>query len=299
MIVGIDTSIMIYQAANIIGQQNGDRFVPLKNSLGEITSHLVLLYYRTISMLEKDNMIKPVFLFDGKKPDIKRKRVRHIDSFTMTHEIIETSKELITLMGFPAIQSSYESDSQGAYMVKKGDLEWFATPDIDDAFAFGCPKCLKTKLHNDLEGEFLTIDDWIKQNNLLSLTQYRDVFILIGNDYNLKLLPKGKGNQFAIKSIQKFDSIENVEKEYHFGIDFDIVNASRKYLMFPKINSNYKIEDVKPDYDRLFTFLVEENDFSATKVLRTNERLKNIHRKSGQKTLSSFFKKKEVKKDEE
>ncbi len=39
------------------------------NEAGEVTSHLNGLFYRTIRML--DSGLKPVFVFDGKPPELK------------------------------------------------------------------------------------------------------------------------------------------------------------------------------------------------------------------------------------
>ena len=41
----------------------------LTNEDGETTSHLIGMFYRTIRLLE--NGIKPVYVFDGKPPDLK------------------------------------------------------------------------------------------------------------------------------------------------------------------------------------------------------------------------------------
>ena len=42
----------------------------LTNEAGEVTSHLQGMFYRTIRML--DNGLKPVFVFDGKPPELKK-----------------------------------------------------------------------------------------------------------------------------------------------------------------------------------------------------------------------------------
>ena len=41
----------------------------LMNEAGEVTSHLNGLFYRTIKML--DSGLKPVYVFDGKPPELK------------------------------------------------------------------------------------------------------------------------------------------------------------------------------------------------------------------------------------
>lgn len=49
----------------------------LTNEAGETTSHLMGIFYRTIRMVE--NGIKPVYVFDGKPPDLKSDEVPLFD----------------------------------------------------------------------------------------------------------------------------------------------------------------------------------------------------------------------------
>jgi len=59
----------IYQFL-IAVRQNGEN---LTNDNGETTSHLMGMFYRTIRMVE--NGIKPVYVFDGKPPQMKSKEL--------------------------------------------------------------------------------------------------------------------------------------------------------------------------------------------------------------------------------
>src|SRR3989338_11297024 len=67
--VGIDAYNWLYQFLSVIR----DRFTgePLRNSKGQITSHLSGLFYRTAKLLECG--IKPIYVFDGRPPDFKLK----------------------------------------------------------------------------------------------------------------------------------------------------------------------------------------------------------------------------------
>jgi flap endonuclease-1 len=68
--IAIDASMCIYQfMISIRGAYGSD----LTNEKGEVTSHLQGLLYRTIRLLEND--IKPVFVFDGKPPELKTEEV--------------------------------------------------------------------------------------------------------------------------------------------------------------------------------------------------------------------------------
>lgn len=129
---------------------------------GETTSHLVGMFYRTIRLLE--NGIKPVYVFDGKPPDLKSDELAkragrreeaqkalekateagdeaEMDKFNrrlvrVTKEIVAESKELLRLMGVPFVEAPCEAEAQCAAMVKAGKVYATATEDMD-ALTFG------------------------------------------------------------------------------------------------------------------------------------------------------------------
>lgn len=120
------------------------------------------IFYRTIRLLE--NGIKPVYVFDGKPPDLKSgelaKRAERRDEakkalekateagdeaemekfnrrlVRVTKEHAAEAKELLKLMGVPFIESPCEAEAQCAAMVKSGKVYATATEDMD-ALTFG------------------------------------------------------------------------------------------------------------------------------------------------------------------
>jgi flap endonuclease-1 len=120
----------------------------LTDSNGETTSHLMGVFYRTIRLLE--NGIKPVYVFDGKPPDMKGgelakraekreeaqkaldkatevgdqaeidKMNRRLVKVTKVHN--EEAKELLKLMGVPYIDAAAEAEAQCSAMVKAGKV---------------------------------------------------------------------------------------------------------------------------------------------------------------------------------
>ncbi|KAI3914175.1 hypothetical protein MKW92_040510, partial [Papaver armeniacum] len=68
--IAIDASLSIYQFLIVVGR-NGTG--TLTNEAGEVTSHLHGLFSRTIRLLEAG--LKPVYVFDGKPPDLKRQEL--------------------------------------------------------------------------------------------------------------------------------------------------------------------------------------------------------------------------------
>src|SRR3989344_2699107 len=65
--IAIDSFNWIYQFLSTIRQQDG---TPLKDSKGNITSHLSGLFYRTTKLMIVG--VKPIYVFDGKMPELKR-----------------------------------------------------------------------------------------------------------------------------------------------------------------------------------------------------------------------------------
>ena len=65
--IAIDISILLYQFVISVRNTGSD----LTNKKGELTSHILGLFNKTIRLLE--NNIIPVFVFDGKPPDLKKK----------------------------------------------------------------------------------------------------------------------------------------------------------------------------------------------------------------------------------
>ena len=109
----------------------------LRDEEGNLTGHLVGLFHRTIQFME--NGIKPIWVFDGKPPEMKahvldgRKEnkekaeeekknaieegdLEHAKrmagrSIRITKEMIEDAKQLIRWMGCPVIEAPGEAEA--------------------------------------------------------------------------------------------------------------------------------------------------------------------------------------------
>ncbi|UCD03370.1 MAG: flap structure-specific endonuclease, partial [Candidatus Aenigmatarchaeota archaeon] len=164
--IAIDALNIIYQFLSIIR----DRFTgePLKDSQGNITSHLSGLFYRTTRMLEGG--ITPVFIFDGKPPDFKkgvqeerqkikedaqkkleeaikegdRERIRLYAQQTskVTSDMLDDAKELLQAMGIQYVEAPSEGEAQASYMNRKGLVYACGSQDWD-ALLFGSPRLIR------------------------------------------------------------------------------------------------------------------------------------------------------------
>ncbi|CDW56636.1 XPG N domain containing protein [Trichuris trichiura] len=67
--VAVDASMSMYQFLIAVRQEGSQ----LATESGEVTSHLMGMFYRTIRMIA--NGIKPIYVFDGKPPVLKSDEV--------------------------------------------------------------------------------------------------------------------------------------------------------------------------------------------------------------------------------
>merc|ERR1712187_700852 len=68
-ILAIDASMCLYQFMIMIRENHSGTYNNLTNEAGEVTSHIIGMLTRTIRLME--NGIKPVYVFDGKPPELK------------------------------------------------------------------------------------------------------------------------------------------------------------------------------------------------------------------------------------
>lgn len=137
--IALDASMCLYQFLIAVRSEGAQ----LTNVNGETTSHLMGIFYRTIRLVE--NGIKPVYVFDGKPPDLKsgelNKRMEKreeaqkaleqateagvqadVEKFSrrlvkVTKQHTEEVRELLALMGIPYIDAPCEAEAQCAAMV--------------------------------------------------------------------------------------------------------------------------------------------------------------------------------------
>ncbi|MCS7131390.1 MAG: flap endonuclease-1 [Hadesarchaea archaeon] len=295
--IAIDAMNFLYQFLAIIRQRDGEL---LRDSKGRITSHLSGLFYRTSNLIELG--IKPVYIFDGEPPKLKRRTVeeRRIlraeaekgwamaleageleearklaqRAGQLTDEMVDDAKTLLDCMGVPWIQAPSEGEAQAAYLVQKGDAWAVASQDFD-SLLFGTPILVRNLAitgRRKLPGKDVYIEvmpELIELQKLLTelgitREQLVDIGILIGTDYNEGI--KGIGPKKALDLIKRYKSIENVlraESDIEFEVDpFEV----RKIFLEPNVAIKYRLEWRDPDPDRIIEFLCEKHDFSESRV---------------------------------
>merc|ERR1712048_424569 len=68
-VLAIDASMCLYQFLIMIRENHSGTYQNLTNEAGEVTSHIIGMLTRSIRLME--NGIKPVYVFDGKPPELK------------------------------------------------------------------------------------------------------------------------------------------------------------------------------------------------------------------------------------
>lgn len=309
-IIVVDAYNALYQFLATIRQPNG---TPLMDSRGNITSHLSGLLYRTVNFLEKG--IKPVYVFDGKPPELKKMeilrrqklkeeavrlyeealargdleaaRVYAQRTSKLTTDMVEDSKKLLTLLGIPWVQAPSEGEAQAAYMARKGDA-WATASQDYDSLLYGTPRLVrnltisgrrklpKKNIYVEIKPELIVLKNALKS---LSITreQLIDIAILIGTDYNPEGV-RGIGPKRALKIIKQFGCLERALPTLgnaEFPVDPIVI---RELFLKPEVTDNYSLKWKTPNEEGLIRFLCNEHDFSIDRVRKAIGRAKKALR---------------------
>ncbi|GAV89464.1 XPG_N domain-containing protein/XPG_I domain-containing protein [Cephalotus follicularis] len=281
--IAIDASMSIYQFLIVVGRSGTEM---LTNEAGEVTSHLQGMFTRTIRLLESG--LKPLYVFDGKPPDLKRQELakrysKRADATTDLQEAMETGnkddiEKFIAMVLHLYFQFLY---------YKRGIITWLyevnfylfqvyavASEDMD-SLTFGAPTFLRHLM--DPSSRKIPVMEFqvakVLEELNLNMDQFVDLCILCGCDYCDSI--RGIGGQTALKLIRQHGSIEsileNINKErYQIPDDWPYQEA-RQLFKEPLVFTDEEQLDIKwtaPDEEGLITFLVNENGFNSDRVTK-------------------------------
>lgn len=292
-VVAIDTSLILYQF--LIAIKTTD---DLKNKDGKITCHIHAILTKVLTYLKK--RIYPIFVFDGKAPEIKTKTLQHRSqikkkaeenlkndicltdeekkkmlkrSLKITEQQITECKEILSILGIPYIESPTEADPQCAYLVKEGIADSVISDDMD-LLAFGTSKLIRGK-SNKLEIYNLNI---ILKELKLTYDEFVELCILFGCDYCNTI--KKIGVKRAYELILKHKNIESIIKLNKYDIPEDYnYKAIIDYFKNPPI-LKIKKNDIKwlpPNLDLLKDKLLNDYDYDPTNVTNIINTLENSY----------------------
>lgn len=315
--IAVDASMCLYQFL-IAVRSDGAQLTTID---GETTSHLMGMFYRTIRLVE--NGIKPVYVFDGKPPDLKsgelskraEKReeaqkaldkateagdVEDMNKFNrrlvkVTKDHAREAKELLKLMGVPYVDAPCEAEAQCAALVKSGKVFATATEDMD-ALTFGTNVLLRHLTAS--EARKLPVQEYNYEKVLkgfeLTRDEFIDLCILLGCDYCDSI--KGIGPKKAIEYINKYKNLEdiiaNIDKQkYKVPEDWNYKQA-RELFIRPDVTTPEEI-DLKwtePDEEGLVKYLCGDRQFNEDRIRSGAKKLLKAKGTTTQGRLDSFFK---------
>ncbi|MDD5025322.1 MAG: flap endonuclease-1 [Methanoregula sp.] len=310
-VAAIDANNALYQFLTIIRQPDG---TPLMDERGRVTSHLSGILFRAGNFLGKG--VKPVFVFDGKPALLKQETIderrRRRDeagerwkealergdeaeaykqarsSTRVDKTIIETSKELLRLMGLPSVQAPGEGEAQAAYMVTQGDARYAVSQDYD-TLLFGTPTLVRNltvsgrrKIHGRtvvVNPERIVLSE-VLDGLRITREQLIEIGILVGTDFNEGV--NGIGPKKGLKIVQNGEFAAKIQEKLP---GFDPAPVVEMFL-HPAVTNDYSLSWGMPDVEGIKKMLCDGYQFSEERV---NKALEGFAVKAGQKTLESWF----------
>jgi flap endonuclease-1 len=293
--VAVDGNGELYQFLALIRAPDG---TPLQHG-GRVTSHLVGLFYRVTRLLEHG--LEMAFVFDGPPPalklaevsrrrevrarfeeeaaqaraagDLRRAYAKSTMSSRLTRDMVGEARELVELLGLPAVQAHGEGEAQSAFMAARGDV-WAAASKDYDSLLFGAPRVLRfltiggreflpsKGTFRKLEPEVIVAESLLAHLGI-SHDQLVDLALLVGTDFNDGV--KGIGPKKALQLVRRFGRIEDMPEDVKERVPER--DAVRALYRAPAVTSDYALRFREPDEAGLLRFLCDERGFSRDRVL--------------------------------
>jgi flap endonuclease-1 len=318
-IIAVDAFNAIYQFLTTIRQPDG---TPLKDSKGNITSHLSGLFYRNIKLITEG--VKLVYVFDGEAPESKgatrekrleakkiakekyEKAVSEEDIEAMgkyargeahlDEKKIKESKELLEAMGIAVVQAPGEGEAQASYLVEHGFGYAVASQDYD-CLMFKTPLLIQnlsmSRKRKTISGYIEVFPQIIKLEEVLKELEINQeqlicLGILCGTDYNPGGV-KGIGPKKSLAIVKEFKTKEKIfnaigkEKFEKYEINFDWKKIYNE-IENPEVDKKAKIEFPKINKDKIKEILIKY-EFSEARIDNQLEKLSELKKAKAQKTL--------------
>lgn len=325
-VLAFDAYNALYQFLAAVRQPDG---TPLMDSKGRITSHLSGLFYRTINLVE--NGIKPIYVFDGKPPEIKRMELEgrrsrkeraaklaekayregyveeaakySIQAIHLTDDMIREALKLLDAMGVPYVQAPSEGEAQAAHLSRRG-VSWATASQDYDSLLFAAPRLVRNltisgrrklpgrDVYIEIRPEIIELDKLLKALGI-SREQLVDIAILVGTDYNPDGV-EGVGLKTAYQIIKSYGSLEKALKFIPQAKFPEDPLKIREYFLNPTVIDVDSVEWKRPSHSDVMRILVEEHEFSRDRVENALKRLEKAFReyvRGAPSSLDQWFKK--------
>lgn len=318
-IIGIDGYNVSYQFLARIRQKGTGKL--LRDNKGRITSHLTGIFYRISNFVKMG--IKPVFIWDGQPPELKKKTImkrnmtrvkakerwikaleRGEDAMTfaqssskLTLKMVEESIQLLEYMGIPSIRAPSEGEAQLALMAEEGDI-WASASQDWDSLLFNSPRLLRNlsitgRRKLPKKQEYITIKpeivelDKVLQHLGITREQLITIGILVGTDYNVGI--KGVGPKTALRLVKKYQTHKQILEQVKWRADVAFEEVFN-FFLHPPVKKEYEIKWKEPNPKKLQEFMVEEHNFSRRRVENVLNILeKKMSKPTMNRTLKDYF----------
>ncbi|WP_424003758.1 flap endonuclease-1 [Haloarcula salina] len=260
---------------------------------GEEVANLIGVVQGLPKFFEHD--LTPVFVFDGAVTDLKddevekrraqrekyeseledareagdATRVAKLDSRTqrLTDTIVDTTRELLSLLDVPVVDAPAEGEGQASVMARRGDVDYVGTEDYD-ALLFGAPLTLR-QLTSKGDPELMDFEATLERHDL-TWEQLVDAAILMGTDFNEGI--SGIGPKTAVSALHEHGDLYAVLEAR--GEHIDHADRIRDLFLDPAVTDDYEIpDDIEPDLDAARAFVTEQWEVDADEVARGFERI--------------------------
>lgn len=297
-VIAIDISILLYQVVISTRSKCGvDHLSPT----GEMSTHILGLFNKTLILLKKK--IIPVYVFDGKPPELKKKtlnlrkdirkkaleklkttkddkeRIKYLKrSVSINKKHLDECRELLDNLGIPYINAPQEADSQCAYLAYCGLVDGVLTEDMD-IFTFGSPIIYKNLYSSKKSPKIIDLKEILYHTDL-KFEEFIEWCCLLGSDYSKGLIDLDYHQVLDVykelgKDIPKV--IEYCEKNNLRCATVEEYKNVKFYFQNPEILkvTNKKLMPKKCNLDKLLSFMVIRFGFNKSKLVKKMAYLKS------------------------
>lgn len=286
--LAVDGYNAAYQFLATIRQRDGQLF---SDPEGRVTSHLMGAFYRTTSLLQQG--VLPVWVFDGKPPDLKAGTIRQRiavkekaesqyqealaagDLETARRKAAQTSRltrpmvgelvQLLAAMGVPTVQAPGEGEAQAAVMSAKG-VVWASASEDYDTLLFGAPRLVRGLAARGRGGaspgaQFIDRSELLA-NLGIDGEELIAIGIIVGTDFNDGA--RGYGPKKALKVVQEHLGFSATMAKV--GIDATEAEAVAEIFRHPAASDVATPSFGPVDEEAVSRLLVEGHSFSEERV---------------------------------
>lgn len=286
--IAIDISILLYQ---VVISTRGFSGTDHTDPQGEISTHILGLFNKTINLLKRN--IIPVYVFDGKPPELKnkvleaRKLIRKKALLKLSNAVTEEEKrkylkrcvsisrkqlddcrELLDIMGIPYIDAPQEADSQCSYLAKNNLVDGVMTEDMD-ILTFGAPLIVKYLYSHRKKPKSISSRELLEKIDL-NYEEFIEWCCLLGSDYC-----KGVYELKAFEILEIYKKFKNLKetieylKENNYNVcSLEDYNRVKEYFLNPKIKEikSKDLEYKEISIKKLNNFMISTFGFNKSKL---------------------------------